>query len=1134
MKLLSVILFTLLFSLSTLATEVTVSSFALNNWRYGGTTASLRMYASNQFVTSDSKTVVASPRVLDQSFYAKVNCTISGTTITCPTFVIDSTTDSSNPNARYQFVFWDYRNERKDSIGNIRVPATPNPTTLSALLLYNQSDIVADLSTTYSKAEIDALLADLSTAPNASEVIFGKSKLTVAPVDPNNPLAVGDNDPRLADLPVADSSTTVKGKVKLTTAPTDPANPLAVSNTDPRITKSLSLDYSNSLASAVSSIGSSTNTLLLVSQDTTVSTSVTVPKNIFIKTTGGAKFLKSGSGTITFQGQGISKEVGRVDLFSSFSVGDISFSGVPPDEIYPEWFGAVADNSTDSLAAFNKMFASLNGEPQNPQNSGAGHKRGGAIRLATGIYYLSDTLKVIRKVRMYGAGGTYLTPLSSLRFPKNVVGISTEGQSTLTGSYDSTKTSGFSTFENFGIYGAASDNNAVIDASGLTITLKNTGAITQVSQRGDNSNAAIKSFPNASTVSIGNGIVLVADSVSIETGTSTFTVKKPRFWVEANGTTTLRTNTTANFAGFVGATVRINGVNYTVTSGTTTNFTVNTAVPVFFGTATFQTIPTLTDSAARLNIYHGLQFKMQFVGENLRVYGFSGNGFNMNSEIRPTAALGGEPNLNYSSLKNCSAEFNEGNGFHVNGVNTQPMLFESLNADENKGWGYAEVGTSGVTNISMHTNNNQNGSYGMFSDIGASTLILPYTEGGMPSAIISQGTTVINPIWGNGSGVDIENSHNNVLSSNEQIQSGSGFVFKRNVDYYRTILNPKAFKIQIGSSNTPNTLFGFGAAEDYWNVANGNAVTNPSLSTWLFGYDQLYTGWYSLYYGGSHSTDQANSAIALSGYTSAEGGGKLMFKNGFYAGNRTGTRRNWQFVSAIPTTGVAYDGDVWWNNGSGAGVSQPLGWVTSAVGSLSATPAPIAFTVDASGVTNNVFTTATPHGFTTGMPITFSGASLPTINGGAAINGGTRYIIALSATTFRITSSTPNAYAGTPVWTLDNAGSGTITAVAGEVKPIYVSNQAITSNSASLDFTALASQTCEELDITGFSSLTTGDVVSLGLPVSLTNNAGAVTNTVFNGFVKNSTTVTVRRCNLGSATTFDPTSATVRAKVTKF
>ncbi len=62
----------------------------------------------------------------------------------------------------------------------------------------------------------------------ATEAGVGISKLSVAAVDPGDPIVVGTNDPR-----VGDASTTVKATVKLSVAPVSAANPIALGANDP-------------------------------------------------------------------------------------------------------------------------------------------------------------------------------------------------------------------------------------------------------------------------------------------------------------------------------------------------------------------------------------------------------------------------------------------------------------------------------------------------------------------------------------------------------------------------------------------------------------------------------------------------------------------------------------------------------------------------------------------------------------------------------------------------------------------------------------------------------------------------------------------------------------------------------------
>lgn len=86
--------------------------------------------------------------------------------------------------------------------------------------------------------------------------------------------------------------------------------------------------------------------------------------------------------------------------------------------------------------------------------------------------------------------------------------------------------------------------------------------------------------------------------------------------------------------------------------------------------------------------------------------------------------------------------------------------------------------------------------------------------------------------------------------------------------------------------------------------------------------------------------------------------------------------------------------------------------------------------------------------------------------------------------------------------------------------------------SASLDFTALAANTCEVLTIT-VGGAADGDVVALGIPTALIDVDGATERTVFNGWVSAANTVSVRRCNVTAAATAEPAAATVKAQVLK-
>ena len=91
----------------------------------------------------------------------------------------------------------------------------------------------------------------------------------------------------------------------------------------------------------------------------------------------------------------------------------------------------------------------------------------------------------------------------------------------------------------------------------------------------------------------------------------------------------------------------------------------------------------------------------------------------------------------------------------------------------------------------------------------------------------------------------------------------------------------------------------------------------------------------------------------------------------------------------------------------------------------------------------------------------------------------------------------------------------------------------VLSATASLDFTALAANSCEVLTIT-VTGAASGDVVDLGIPDALADVDGATERTTFFGWVSATNTVSIRRCNITGTVTADPAAATVRAQVTRF
>jgi hypothetical protein len=171
------------------------------------------------------------------AFYVEIPLTLtnSGTVLNIPSVVIDSTSDSSLPVALYTATIWAQGRSVATLLQNFGVPATPTTTTWELLTLFTQfpMQLFATSPTDVQvRAWIDQALGNLR---KASVTQLGNTAISVDAVDPNFPIAAGDNDPRLADLPLADASTTVKGVTKLSVAPVSASSPIAVGDNDQRV-----------------------------------------------------------------------------------------------------------------------------------------------------------------------------------------------------------------------------------------------------------------------------------------------------------------------------------------------------------------------------------------------------------------------------------------------------------------------------------------------------------------------------------------------------------------------------------------------------------------------------------------------------------------------------------------------------------------------------------------------------------------------------------------------------------------------------------------------------------------------------------------------------------------------------------
>jgi hypothetical protein len=104
----------------------------------------------------------------------------------------------------------------------------------------------------------------------------------------------------------------------------------------------------------------------------TVSANMTVPANVTISFAGGAKLSVNSGITLTYNG-GIDAPLTQIFAGS----GTVTMNARAP-EIYPEWFGAARNGSTDDSAAIQRAVTAMS--------------PGGVLKFSHGTYYMTDTV----------------------------------------------------------------------------------------------------------------------------------------------------------------------------------------------------------------------------------------------------------------------------------------------------------------------------------------------------------------------------------------------------------------------------------------------------------------------------------------------------------------------------------------------------------------------------------------------------------------------------------------------------------------------------------------------------------------------------------------------------------------------
>jgi hypothetical protein len=133
---------------------------------------------------------------------------------------------------------------------------------------------------------------------------------------------------------------------------------------------------SAAVATAVSSIGSDQKTLHLLPGTWAFNSAVTVPANVHLFVEPGALISKSGGSTLRVDGP----ITAPLQQIFSFGIGDVTFGRGHLGEVYPQWWGALADDTHDDTSAIQSAIASL--------------AYGGTVRLVPGTYRTTGALTI--------------------------------------------------------------------------------------------------------------------------------------------------------------------------------------------------------------------------------------------------------------------------------------------------------------------------------------------------------------------------------------------------------------------------------------------------------------------------------------------------------------------------------------------------------------------------------------------------------------------------------------------------------------------------------------------------------------------------------------------------------------------
>lgn len=201
-RILASLIFVLLSAVSVWATQITVSSSTVNGYQYSDAAPTVRIYVSQGFLSSTGEWVPPSV-VGGTNFFRTISCTANTSThvLSIPSFILPSTVDASPNVGRYTLVLFTGSTKRETIYSNFRMPTSYGVTiTVAQWVTDNQVAPSPPRPGFPDTQQVQTMINAAPASALASDVIAGRSKLSVAAADSLNPIAAGTNDGRFNKL----------------------------------------------------------------------------------------------------------------------------------------------------------------------------------------------------------------------------------------------------------------------------------------------------------------------------------------------------------------------------------------------------------------------------------------------------------------------------------------------------------------------------------------------------------------------------------------------------------------------------------------------------------------------------------------------------------------------------------------------------------------------------------------------------------------------------------------------------------------------------------------------------------------------------------------------------------------------